>query len=142
MYKVTSVTKASFDCTIIIGNVEQCKKAVGGTTSLLSLINMLTRHFCCFIACDHELKNLLYLLSISIVPLHPPGLIFVADQHNNAIRRVTLTGNVSTLAGNGSIGFLDGEGQSTRFNLPLGIAVSGDQTVYVSDTNNNAIRQQ
>jgi sugar lactone lactonase YvrE len=78
----------------------------------------------------------------------PDGLLYVADQLNNAIRRLNpATGFVETLAGDGKPGYVD-TGDSTvsgfttpRFNNPLGIAVAQDGTIYVSDFGNRVIRR-
>lgn len=66
--------------------------------------------------------------------------IYLADGNNNRIRKVTPEGLVSTFAGNDE-GFTDGTGNLAQFNNPLGIAVSSDGTIYVSDTDNNSIRK-
>ena len=44
------------------------------------------------------------------------GHIVVADSGNDALRRVSKAGEVSTLAGNGERGFEDGQGDAARFN--------------------------
>lgn len=49
-------------------------------------------------------------------------------------------GFVSTIAGSGVSGFVDGIGISASFNAPAGIAVV-NQTLYVSDTGNHCIRR-
>ena len=51
------------------------------------------------------------------------GSILVADRGNNAVRRVTMEGAVSTVAGNGEAGYADGEGAAARFNWPTGVVV-------------------
>lgn len=69
------------------------------------------------------------------------GTIFVADYYNHSIRKITSDGEVSTLAGNGASGFVNGIGSSAQFSGPTGLALSPDETVvYVVDTNNGAIR--
>ncbi len=69
------------------------------------------------------------------------GNLYVADSHNNTIRKITPSGTVTTLAGSGLAGNVDGAGASTSFNQPLGVAVNGVGNVYVADTSNNAIRK-
>jgi hypothetical protein len=66
------------------------------------------------------------------------GKIVVADTSNDVIRQV-IGGTVSTLAGSGAKGFLDGPVASARFNYPRGIAVEAGK-VYVADTQNHRIR--
>ena len=70
------------------------------------------------------------------------GNIYVADTYNFVIRLInTGTGIVSTLAGSGSSGYLDGPASSAQFNGPRGIALdSSNGNIYVSDSQNNAIR--
>ena len=51
------------------------------------------------------------------------GTLFVADTGNNAIRRMTPDGTVSTIAGDGSHGYRDGPGAQAQFNGPIGVAV-------------------
>ncbi|HSI73792.1 MAG TPA: hypothetical protein VK934_11515, partial [Fimbriimonas sp.] len=68
------------------------------------------------------------------------GSILVADQNNNAIRRVTLTGQVSTFAGTGVAGSLNGPVATATFNHPGDVSVVGS-TVYVADHDNHVIRK-
>jgi DNA-binding beta-propeller fold protein YncE len=68
------------------------------------------------------------------------GTIYVADLGNTAIR-VVAAGVVSTLAGSGVAGAVDGVGAAATFNGPRGVAVSADgTTVFVADTNSQRIR--
>ncbi|PYK38111.1 MAG: hypothetical protein DME60_11705 [Verrucomicrobia bacterium] len=69
------------------------------------------------------------------------GNIFIADTANQTVRKITLDGVVTTLAGRpGVIGSLDGAGSAARFNHPVGLAVDGASNVYVADTYNHSIR--
>jgi hypothetical protein len=65
----------------------------------------------------------------------------VADTGNNAIRKVTPDGMVSTLAGDGMAGNKDGNGAGAQFNGPIGVAVDAAGVVYVADTYNDRIRR-
>ena len=70
------------------------------------------------------------------------GNIYVADNGNNIIRKITSSGVVSTLAGTaGVIGNADGTGPGASFNGPTGIAVDSAGNVYVADTQNNIVRK-
>jgi hypothetical protein len=56
-------------------------------------------------------------------------VIYVADTGNNAIRRITPEGMVSTFAGDGTPGYRDGRGREARFNGPVGVAVDASGRV-------------
>lgn len=68
------------------------------------------------------------------------GDVLVADKNNHAIRRVTAAGVVTTLAGNGWGGLLNGPGQTAQFNTPTGVAVDSKGVIYVADSQNHSIR--
>lgn len=68
------------------------------------------------------------------------GNLYVADTGNNAIRKVTPQGVVTTLAGGGVPGYLDGKADVAMFNGPVGVAVDKAGVVYVADTYNDRIR--
>src|SRR6266850_1210316 len=68
------------------------------------------------------------------------GTLVVADKGNNAIRRVTPDGRVTTYAGDGVAGDRDGPGPYARFNGPIGVAVDRAGRVIVADTYNDRIR--
>lgn len=70
------------------------------------------------------------------------GNVYVADSWNHAIRKITPSGVVSTLAGSlGVAGTADGTGGAARFTYPAGVAVDSSGNVYVADTNNHTIRK-
>lgn len=68
------------------------------------------------------------------------GNLYVVDSQNNAIRKITPSGVVSTLAGNGAPGYADGLGAQASFNSPNNIAIDQSNNLYVGDTHNNRIR--
>jgi len=80
-------------------------------------------------------------LSPSGVAVDESGNVYVADAGNNAIRKITSNGIVTTLAGNGSYGFSNDTGTNATFNVPFGVAVDASGNVYVADNANNAIRK-
>lgn len=69
------------------------------------------------------------------------GNIYVTEDKNHKIRKITPNGFVSTLAGSGKAGAEDGYGTTASFNIPFGVAVDQFGTVYVSDAQNNKIRK-
>lgn len=69
------------------------------------------------------------------------GNLYVGDYYNHAIRKVTPTGNVTTVAGNGTSGSLDGQGAAATFDNPVGVAMDGAGFLYVADSYNQKIRK-
>jgi sugar lactone lactonase YvrE len=69
------------------------------------------------------------------------GNVYVADSQNNRVRKISPTGNVTTLAGSGNETFADGLGTAASFNDPTGVAVDGSGNVYVADSRNHRIRK-
>jgi sugar lactone lactonase YvrE len=74
------------------------------------------------------------------------GTVYVADAGNHSIRQITThstTGavTVSTVAGTGSPGYVDGARARARFNRPTAVAVDTKGHVYVADSKNHAIRR-
>ena len=78
------------------------------------------------------------------VAVGPDGSIYIADQFNSIIRRVTEDGIISTVAGmEGQSGYGGDGGPATDaiLNYPSGVAVASDGTIYIADTYNNRIRR-
>ncbi len=69
------------------------------------------------------------------------GTIYIADTRNNRIRKVS-NGIISTVAGNGAVGFGGDGGPATDAMLfePEAVAVTATGVVYIADTNNHRIR--
>jgi hypothetical protein len=70
------------------------------------------------------------------------GNIYIADQYNHRIRKVSATtGNISTVAGNGAGGF-SGDGIATQNSLyyPLGISLDANDNLFIADQYNHRIR--
>ncbi len=60
---------------------------------------------------------------------------------NNLIRKITPQAVVTTLAGTGQEGSINGPGATARFYYPTGIAVDKDYNIYISDQYNYIIRK-
>ncbi len=70
------------------------------------------------------------------------GNLYVADQANHTIRKISPQGIVGTLAGlAGQMGFADGTGNAARFKEPTDVAVDSAGIVYVADTDNHVVRK-
>jgi sugar lactone lactonase YvrE len=61
------------------------------------------------------------------------GNVYVTDNINRRVRKITSAGLVSTLAGTGVQGFKDGPADSAQFYLLSGVAVDIQGNIYVSD---------
>lgn len=75
------------------------------------------------------------------VAVDAAGNVFVADQCNHKIRKISPEGVVSTVAGCGKPGADDGAGKTASFRYPAGIAVDQTGNLYVADYNNNKVRK-
>ncbi|MGV3615013.1 MAG: hypothetical protein ACO1SV_06725 [Fimbriimonas sp.] len=71
------------------------------------------------------------------------GNLFVADTDNRSIRRITPSGQVTTVAGvQGNIGSADGLGSTASFGLITGVAVaSSGEEIFIADSTNNKVRR-
>ncbi len=82
--------------------------------------------------------------NVSQMALDVSGNLFLTDYYNNRIRKVnSSTGIISTVAGNGTPGY-NGDGiQATAAELyfPTGVYFDVSQNMYISDYNNNRIRE-
>ncbi len=71
------------------------------------------------------------------------GNLYIADTGNQRVRRVDLSGNISTVVGTGSAAFAGDGGPAASAALanPLGVAVDGAGNVYIADTDNQRVRR-
>ena len=72
------------------------------------------------------------------------GNIYISDQGNHRIRKITFsTGNISTIAGSSTSGFSGDGGAATsaQLNYPAGIALDGSGNIYIADQGNQRIRK-
>lgn len=71
------------------------------------------------------------------------GNLYIPDQLNHRVRKVGTDGNISTIAGSGTVGF-DGDSKSAtdaKLNAPFGVAVDGSGNIFIADAGNNAVRK-
>jgi len=66
--------------------------------------------------------------------------VYVADGGNQRVRMIAADGTVTTIAGNGTNGYVDGAGGSAEFNNPCGTVLDGHGNLYVSERNGRHIR--
>jgi len=69
---------------------------------------------------------------------------YIADTSNERIRKVTIsTGVITTVAGNGTVGYSGDGGAATSAELgyPMGVAIDSYGNIYIGDSNNNRIRK-
>ncbi len=77
------------------------------------------------------------------IAIGPDGSLYISDQYNHRIRRLSQDGIITTVAGNGSAGFSGDGGPATQavLNYPHGIAIGADGSLYISDSDNSRIRR-
>jgi len=71
------------------------------------------------------------------------GNLFIADMGNHRIRKVGTSGQITTVAGNGTAGFGGDGGPATSaaLNYPIGVAVDSYGSIYIGDSDNHRIRR-
>ncbi|MDR2334034.1 MAG: putative Ig domain-containing protein [Burkholderiaceae bacterium] len=77
------------------------------------------------------------------VAVDSSGNLFIADYGNHRIRKVDPGGIISTVAGNGSVGF-GGDGAAAtaaQLSFPSGVAVDSSGNLFIADYGNNRIRK-
>ncbi len=72
------------------------------------------------------------------------GNLYIADTYNHRVRKVdAVTGIITTVAGSGTRGLSgdDGAAASAQLDEPRGVALDGDDNLYIADTTNHRIRK-
>jgi hypothetical protein len=71
------------------------------------------------------------------------GNIYIADLGNSVIRKVSTSGTISTVAGNGTYNYSGDGGAATSAELayPEGVVVDGSGNIYIADSYNQRIRE-
>ena len=74
------------------------------------------------------------------VAVHASGVVYIADTQNHVIRKLE-NGAVTTVAGTGHGGFLDGDAALAEFKEPSALAFDESGNLLVADTKNHIIRK-
>ena len=71
------------------------------------------------------------------------GELFIADQSNNRIRKVSTSGVITTIAGASAAAFQGDGGLATaaRLNTPAAVLLDNVGNLYISDSGNNRVRK-
>ena len=79
----------------------------------------------------------------SAIVFDTAGNLYIAETGNHVIRKVDLTGNITTIAGTGTQGFSGDAGPATSATLdsPQGLALDTKNNLYIADTHNHRIRK-
>jgi hypothetical protein len=77
------------------------------------------------------------------VAVDASGNLFIADTYNMRIRKVGTDGIITTVAGNGTLGYSGDGGAATNAELeyPWGVAVDASGILFIADSSNNRIRE-
>jgi DNA-binding CsgD family transcriptional regulator/sugar lactone lactonase YvrE len=70
------------------------------------------------------------------------GNLYIADTGNFRVRKLDLSGNITTVAGNGQEGFAGDSrsAQAAMLDLPVSVAVGASSVLYIADSANNRVR--
>lgn len=69
----------------------------------------------------------------SNIAINAAGSFYATDTDNSIIRKISPDGLVSTIAGNGTLGYKNGKNLEASFNRIRGIAVDSRGVIYVCD---------
>lgn len=69
------------------------------------------------------------------------GNVYVTEMGNHAVRKISVLGIVSTIAGTGTEGFADGPAATAQFSYPRGILPDGNGNLLVVDVWNHRVRK-
>ena len=71
----------------------------------------------------------------------PDGTLHFTDRFNHRIRKLTLEGIVTTVAGTGDVGKADGPATTATFSAPFGLSLDANNNLYIADYGNKLVRK-
>ena len=80
-------------------------------------------------------------MGITGLACDPAGNIYVAQFSTHSIRKITPSGDVTTIVGVNGPGSIDGHTDSARLKRPIGLAVDKDSALLIVDQGNYQIRK-
>jgi len=77
------------------------------------------------------------------IALDASGNLYIADASNHRVRKMTTSGTITTVAGNGVQGYSGNGGSATsaRLRFPVGIALDSANNLYIADAGNHVVRE-
>jgi Bacterial Ig-like domain (group 3)/NHL repeat len=91
---------------------------------------------------DNGVATSAYLDTPTGVAVDSSGSVYIADSHNQRIRKVS-GGIITTIAGTGAAGYSGDGGAATaaQLSLPSAVTIDSNGNLYIADTNNQRIRK-
>jgi len=91
---------------------------------------------------DNNQANTAQLRKPAGIAFDAQGNLYIADEGNHRIRKVTPGGTITTIAGTGQPDFSGDGGPATQaaLNTPMDVKVDASGTVYIADTLNHRVR--
>ena len=80
-------------------------------------------------------------LSAGGLAVDSAGNLYLAEDYTNQIRKIAPNGTITTVAGDGTYGFMDGPVLAAEFATPYGIALDAAGDLFVADVNNGVVRK-
>ncbi len=75
------------------------------------------------------------------IEINSEGDFYILDSRNNAVRKMTPDGVVTTIAGDGTSGYKDGDPKTANFNGPRQMTIDQLGNLYITDRGNVRIRK-
>ncbi|MBS0632361.1 MAG: hypothetical protein JSS11_10630 [Verrucomicrobia bacterium] len=94
------------------------------------------------IAATHSATGTIELGEMYGLAVDASGNVFLSDRLYHVIRKIAPDGTMTTVAGGSGVrGNVDGAAADARFYTPGGLALDGQGTLFLTDINNNTVRQ-